>query len=515
MTTDLAKQWFDQHRINLPALPEFQTQVAELGMLKTSTLSQMADIISLDPGMSMTLFQDVNGRLEKSGRHRMDSIHNSISVLSETAIREFVEQHKNINTIKNTNCRQQYRQLVNCSQHLQAQLIYAAKKQGLATNHDLQIAALLYNCGEMLTCVGDFNTYQKYLKQFRTSFSAEEVAIDTFGFTFNDLGMALCDAFFLPELVSESFASGKNRTRKACLIQHAASIANLAELGWGSEFINQAIEQCKIFVAPESQDFDKQVYQVAIQAARNNEITESRPAAINLLQTPCFDNTTPKTAEENSDSPPAHSARPDKALSVVEKAKALLNARQEKKNREIAANKPSIDVSGYGPEIKTLLMSEQANQAKLITHLFKYLQEHVHLSETALLLLSPDKKQLSVKLSNGYEAESKFSNLALETARSGLFLTVLKNKTPCWVSPANYEKYELYLPAAFRLANESRNFVIAPMYAGKKPLGIVFCSKQNSDQVLDKKAFAAFKAITTLANKGLSFLIKKKTQKAA
>ena len=327
---------------------------------------------------------------------------------------------------------------------------------------------------------------------------------------------APCSAilFFLPELVSESFVQDKKSSRKASLIRHAAAISEQSELGWQHDGIVQAIDKCREFIAPESQDFDKQIHQVAIQSAHEHHLANTRPAAINLLQTPCFDEEVSKP-----DIKDIKSDESEKKQYILKKARDLINARQQQqpKNRQTIDQPKAalIDISKYGTEMKAMLMSEQINQAKLVTHLFKCLQSRIHMTETAFMLLTSDKKQLTVKMAQGFGAESTFAKLSLETGRSGLFLTALKNKSPVWISPSNYDKYELYLPAAFKLANHCRNFAIMPLYTDKKPLGLIFASQQRSDQVLSKKTFAALKTVTSLTNRGLSFLAQKKRQKAA
>ena len=103
----------------------------------------------------------------------------------------------------------------------------------------------------------------------------------------------------------------------------------------------------------------------------------------------------------------------------------------------------------------------------------------------------------------------------MQTDKSGLFHASLSKKTAVWITPANYPKYENFLPRAFRQANPVQNFVITPLFADTKPLGIIFCSQQNSQHTIDKFTYSAFKKVTALANRGLAYLIQKKAKQVA
>ncbi len=57
MSDSAAKTWLSSHKKPVPALDVLHQKALETLKSKTATLSDLADIISLDPGMSIGLFE--------------------------------------------------------------------------------------------------------------------------------------------------------------------------------------------------------------------------------------------------------------------------------------------------------------------------------------------------------------------------------------------------------------------------------------------------------------------------
>ena len=227
------KTWLSKHEGGVPALDIYHQQALEALEDEASPLAQLADIITYDPGMSISLYQQVNSRQQKTGRPILGTIHNALGLLGDKAVSDFITKQKTLsNTHPHRPVQQAYHQLMSQGHHLLSQLELYSQIHGVTSLNEIRSAAILYNIGELYASLLDFEQYQLYLKRTRRLVKEARSATPEFGFEFLELGKLLASQWHLPELLGESLSSNRKTGRKARLIQLAADISTQTERGW-------------------------------------------------------------------------------------------------------------------------------------------------------------------------------------------------------------------------------------------------------------------------------------------
>ncbi|MDH3389237.1 MAG: HDOD domain-containing protein [Gammaproteobacteria bacterium] len=279
MTEQAARNWLSSHRGVIPALEVHHRRALEVLEDHSCTIRDLADVIALDPGMSVSVYHEANGKLHRRGKPVVDSIHSALGLLGDSAIADLVMQHKVLNeTHPDALRRQSYHQLLSRSYHLLAQLDHFIGIQGIRAVNEIRSAALLHNIGEFCACLFDHAQYQKYQEEFRKLGSDANSARPIFGFNFHELGRIYAEKFYLPALVIESLDENIPTGRKARLIQLAADLSHQAETGWYHTSMKATEEVCAAYLNQSLEGFEKHLQQVAIECARRSpSMTFCRP----------------------------------------------------------------------------------------------------------------------------------------------------------------------------------------------------------------------------------------------
>jgi len=472
MTEQAAKSWLSDHHEIVPALEIFHRQALEILEDHSKTVRDLADIIALDPGMSVSLYHEVNGRLRNSGKHPIESVHGALSLLSDSAIADLVMQHKVLDqTHPDALRRQAYHQLMSRSFHLLAQLDRFISLQGIHAIHEIRSAALLHNIGEFCACLFDHARYQQYQARFREVGVDANSAKPVFGFDFHELGRQYAAKSYLPALLTESLDENIPSGRKARLIQLAADVSHQAEVGWYHSAMKATEEVCAAYLNQSLDGFDKQIQAIAIACARNSPFDDVLPAAARLIMLPDLET----------------SAQP--APEIVE-------------NRESGGDE-------FEHRIKALLRTAHPTQAQLLDLLLDHLHDDLHLTRVVLMLLSRDKTRLGTRAGRGIDEHSPIRTLVIDTTRESLLKQLLDKPQSLWVEPDQYQKHEASLPVTFKSSFLHESFFLMSLYVANKPVGIIFSDRFQGVTRLDKTSFIKFKSAVMTASKALSYLVKR------
>ena len=216
MSEQTARSWLSTHHAIIPALEVFYHQALKTLQDHSKTVADLADIIALDPGMSISLYHEVNGKLRQAGKTPVETIHSALSLLGDSAIADLVMQHKVLDqTHPDALRRQSYHQLMSRNYHLLAQLEAFIRLQGIQAIREVRSAALLHNLGEFCACLFDHSHYRQYQQNFLATGGDANSARPVFGFDFHELGRVYAEKSFLPELVTESLDQNIPAGRKA------------------------------------------------------------------------------------------------------------------------------------------------------------------------------------------------------------------------------------------------------------------------------------------------------------
>ncbi len=484
MSEKNTRVWLEDHNGQIPAIDDFHQQVIEMLEEGIAPLKDIADIIMLDPGMSIALLQKTNARLKKSRRPVADTIHTAMGMLGLPAITKLIHQLATLgNFSSNKATSDRFRQLLSQSHHAIAQLNIYAKLQGLQRIDDTRTAMLLHNIGEMYACLHDPDKYQSYHRQLYSKPDQSDLVSQVFGFDFLHLGILLSQQWALPDLLIESYKSQKNQSRKSSLIHLAGELAKQAELGWYHKSMLLAQINCASFLNLTTINTRQHIQSAALAAAKKSTISGIFPAAARLILLPDIDR-------------PAVVKKP-----AVEKPQSV----------EVQ----SLGVQSIGAQMKALLQSSKATQSLIINLLLNYLFKDMGFSRVVLMTLSSDRKTLETRTGKGLDEGSSFLKLQLQIANAGLLKSLLLKPQALCLNASNYRKYESSLPGIFKATCLCDNFALMSIFIGNKPIGLIYCDRSVSGKAIDKATYDEFKTSIMTTSKALVFLAKRNTQSAA
>ena len=475
MSERAAQTWLSSHHNVIPALETHHRHALQILEDHSKTVGDLAAVIALDPGMSISLYHEINSKLQPSGK-RAESVQAALSLLSDSAIADLVMQHQVLHeTHTDALRRQAYHQLVSRSYHLLAQLDYFISLQGIGAVNEIRCAALLHNIGEFCACLFDYEHYQQYQAKFLLNGLDTNSSKTVFSFDFHELGRIYAEKSYLPALVTESLDENIPKGRKARLIQLAADISHQAEVGWYHSPMQATEQVCAAYLNQSLEDFDKHLQQVAIGAARSCPFSDVLPAAIRLIMLPDL----------------AKKAQPAAA----------------------PERKPAPDGHEFDNRVKALLQTSRPTQAQLLDLLLNHLHDELHLSRVVLMLLSPDNSKLGTRAGKGIDEHSPIRTLVIDISRENLLKTLLVKPQSIWIDSGSYPKFEAALPARFKAGFLHDNFFLMSLHVAGKAVGMVFCDRAQAVTELDKITYVKFKSAIALTSKALTSLAgqKKKT----
>ena len=475
MTEHAARSWLSSHHEVVPALEIYHRQALDTLEDHSKTVRDLADIIALDPGMSVSLYHEVNSWLRNSGKHPVESIHSALNLLGDSAIADLVMQHKVLDeTHPDPRRLQSYHQLMSRTFHLLAQLEHFISIQGIRAFDEIRSAALLHNIGEFCACLFDHEQYQQYQTKFREMGSDANSAKPVFGFDFHELGRQYAAKSYLPALVTESLDENIPSGRKARLIQLAADVSHQAEVGWYHPSMKATEEVCAAYLNQSLDGFDKQLQAVAIESARRSPFDDVLPAASRLIMLPDLDT-------------------PMKPVVKV-------------------TREPTIRAQEFENRIHALLKTAQPTQAQVLDLLLYHLHDELHLSRVVLMLLSKDKTMLGTRAGKGIDEHSPIRTLVIDVSKANLLKSLLEKPQSLWIETEKYSKYEALLPAKFKASFLHENFFLMPLQVNDKPIGMIFCDRAQAVTKLEKLSYMKFKTAIMLTSKALSDLVKRNRQ---
>ncbi|MCP4982572.1 MAG: HDOD domain-containing protein [Gammaproteobacteria bacterium] len=477
MSEQAARSWLSTHHELIPALEISHREALETLEDHSKTVADLADIIALDPGMSLSLFHDVNSKLQDGGKNRVDSVHAALSLLGDSAIADLVMQHKVLNeTHPYAPGRQAYHQLMSRTYHLLAQLGHFVSSQGISAIHEIRTAALLHNVGEFCACLFDLDKYRQYQAKFLDMGSDANSAKPVFGFDFHELGRVYAEKSNLPALVTESLDQNILTGRKARLIQLAADVSHQAEVGWYHSSMKATEGVCSAYLNQSLNGFYKHLQTVAIESAHHCPFDDVLPAAARLIMMP-----DPATAKSDVPVP----------------------------------SKQQADGQDFENRIKALLETAQPTQAQILDLLLSHLHDDLHLTRVVLMLLSADKSKLGTRAGKGISKHSPIRNLTIDISNASLLKSLIGKPQALWIEPGDYHKYEASLPAKFKASFLHESFFLMSLHVSGKSVGMIFCDRAQAVTRLDKISYIKFKSAIMLISKALTHLAKRNQRTAA
>ena len=449
MSEENAQSWLTAHPQPLPALKIYHQRALQSLQAQDGASHELAEAFSRDPGLCALLFQLVNIEAHQDEDSSVDSVRAALNHVDAGKLGEQVAQHPIVeDMISDDGQRRSYYQLMVRTYHMLAQLEGFTRLRTIGTVRELLCAGLLHNIGEFLVCLHDYREYQKYEVQLRILGCEAGTAEAVFGFNFRHLGRLYAGQAHLPHLVVESLQDEDPGGSIPRWIRLADEITRQAEVDWYQSQMRVNCENCAAYFEQSPNAMNRHLQQIALSAAQVCPIADTMPAAARLIMLP-------------------------------ERAPPVLTS----------DNRPDIK-----QRINRLLNSPGTSDVDFIDLLLTYMHEDLDMSRAALLLLSADKSELSVRATRGIDEVSPINTLLIETRTAGLLKQTLIKPQALWMQPQNFTRFKSGLPPAFIQSFAQENFFLMSFFINGNPTGIIYCDREGSDTLLDLDGYRKFKA---------------------
>jgi hypothetical protein len=550
-----AQQWLKSHSPSLPALQIFHRQATLRGR-KGAQSANLVLAIGQDPGLSLAMLQRVNRqRGPDSERDPIESYAAGLALLGEPATLNLVRRHPVAESLlQDSDQLDSYHRIINRCLLNEFQVVYWARVAGYQQLEPIRLAARLAYVGEALCCAHDHAYYQ------RLNSSGAETGGET-DFSFDQLSIALCKAFHLPELVLQSLSARDDAGQRSRLVRLLARFSKDCEQNWFSDALLKSSEGLAAMLQQPTDTVQRQLRLNAIEAARQSPLAQTWQAAAGLVQVwspqagnESADNVQPtpqpvavapaqtlQPAPDGSDStetvdvaaaqprtdiqstetqqvdppPPlaasACATEPEPAPGsdaqpVIEPAPPSPPARQPALDGASARPRRSAapQVQSAAERIKALARDPDVSQTKVIRACIDGLISDIPLDRVCLLLLSRDKQKLQNRMNAGVDAGSPLRQFEVTVATGGLFKVLLNKPQALWLNPDNYEKYQKLVPDDFMACILNEDFFTMSLFIEDKPVGVMFGDARVKGEPLSKKRFIRFKQLVMLCSKALT-----------
>lgn len=189
---------YAQKAKELCVLPDVYLRLKEIMEDDKSTLTDIADMISLDPVLSSSLLKIANSALFNFPRE-IDSISRAIMILGVEEVSNLVNTYGTTAAFSNAatcsiNIDRFWEISVDCALFCK----FLAKKIGLKNGEGLFLSGLLHNIGELAIAQSESKKVE-YCQNYDKDETPWQRQQDVFGFTYADCGVELLRLWQLPE----------------------------------------------------------------------------------------------------------------------------------------------------------------------------------------------------------------------------------------------------------------------------------------------------------------------------
>jgi len=479
------QSWIKNQLQDIPVIPVYAQQ-ARLEIDKPDfdklTLSQ---IIASDPGLSIQLFNLVNAKRKGTKRVYIESIQSALSLMGDAGIINFIKDITTLDDIRSSfECENDYLQLVARSQQAAKHAKCWGEKRQSQGIKEIGIATRLYDIAHFALCISDHENFKTFKQQNLTDYNPDASCQNILGFSLNELSIALCDHFHLPELVLEAHNRDEVAGIRSQGIKIACGLVHQADISWYHEktidYLIKAADLCQLPL----EKVNSLAHICCVESARELDFKVNFHSAANLVQ---------------HDAPP----RPKQLIKTI-KPKAAPKAEPKLDNKP----KPAIPDTQeqFLQSLKTIAQDKKTSQAVQLNALLEGCHRHLKTPRNVLILLNKDRSKMSTRLHKGLADDSALLKFSVAHAQSGLFKILLEKPQAIWINPKNFLKYDKMLPGIFKSCCLNDDFFMMSLYSGKKPVGIVFCDNYGKNIALNKTQFDLFKQAVVLTGKAMQLI---------
>jgi HD-like signal output (HDOD) protein len=450
----------------LPVMRRTLTRVNELLNDSRASLSRLSEVVGLDPGFSLYLFQYLND-LPKRPREPISKIPNMISILGVVAVEQAVEELPVLEERLKGGSRIG---LMGCYSRAAHATVYAAglaKRRRQGDPQPFITAALLHDIGEMALWVQAPQIMRGIQRLISQGVAREDAVTELLGFTFEALNQRLGRHWQLPALVQDSQSLFNSYQPQPLTVMLACVLARTSALNWHNQELMDALELSADFLGISQDETRAMMHQFAAQAGRRLYQLPLPLSVHRLIPIQIETETAVKSPNPN-------------------KARAADHAPSPSTPQPTPAQPAAPEGGGR--------IDNQANPLHVqLTKTIEDMRSGHGLDNVMFAMLSPDRRRLKARFVAGNSQAERLRGFEVKLDEPGLFSIIMKKPQALWLNGGNRDKYLPMIPPRIIQALSDKGFLIMSIFFHNKPIGLFYADNAEARQGLTADQFSNFK----------------------
>lgn len=452
------------HRLSDAELPALASVARNLQQLADNhmqvTVQQMAGVLLHDAALTSKVLRIANSVYYNPSQEPIRTLTRAIVLIGFENVRQIALSVGLIDTLLSKSTREQLVHLLAQSFHAAVQARNIAGYMLSRHQEEVFVTALLYHLGELAFwgCVG------KQADEFADALTEqgadpEQVARAQLGFTFRQLSSALVRSWGLGDSASPSLSnSGQAETANRAMLL-GVRISEIAPDGWDSEAMQKLVKEVAQITGISTEDAFQQVL-------------SSADEAVDVART--------YGASKLCDLIPSTDPEQIRAQQELRRARLL---------------QPDLTLLQHGLQELGHLATLHPDIHVVFDTLMKGLHHGAGLERVMVALLADNQANFRARRVIGEKTDGWLQEFALPAepqSPTHIFSYALRNRDALWMGvPATLGLQDLITPTLKPWIG-SGMFFIAPLFAGKRDVGVIYADNRVSGRALKNEQFMAF-----------------------
>ena len=252
---------------NLPILNRTKLEVQSLINQAQLSITQYATPMLFDAGFSARLFRHVNRQRDTAGKNPLTTLDNALSHLGQGAFQTFLNNTPLLEGQKLSDKNQKgYMRTMANACHAALQAKNWAQQRNVMQPEETQQAALLQNIPElMLWCYADDAMAQIEFLHYVKKKPYESAAKEVLGCGMRELGTAIAEKWYLPEMAQDGLRSRQDDYTLATGVSLAAELSRVVSQNWYGQQAHNIIQRIAKYKAKPEGEIEHRLHLNAVE----------------------------------------------------------------------------------------------------------------------------------------------------------------------------------------------------------------------------------------------------------
>ena len=450
----------------IPALPHTVTELQKLCALDDTPLQRIVDLVGQDPGLTVQLLRKCNGKDGNRLQKEIVSVQQAIMMVGTRPLSNIARQLPTLHKSLAEPARSQVLRVFCRAYHAGMQAVYWAKLRRDMTPDEVFAATQLHFLGEMILAMYAPDELLKCFKlRQEKSIASEEAQYISLGFTFDQLSLAVAEAWHLPELVIEALRAENANHPRGFGIMLAVQLARRASIDWYSDKVSEIFKQVAEWLELPIEDIIRQAHQLSVDVARVSNFES-------VLQTAAL---LPRVVTRNA---------PQKITQAI-----------AKDYQADICLMPQVNILKNTLQDLKQAASSKDSQETMLRICLEGIHDGIGLNRVVYAQLDPEHRFLQAKLVVGADNDPIFSRFSVRLDQPHLFKHLIGKSQAVVINDENRNKFWSMVPAEVQKLIGTNSFVAMSIFANGKFDGMVYADRHTSACQIDNNSYLYFKKL--------------------